>query len=658
MSGPGVQVGSGYIRVIAKTLPADYEEFKRRWQQGLEQALQGLHLNQPIISQSTVVQQGQHAGNTLGTQISQSTQQQVQSHAPQIVAPIAAQGNNAGSSFGKAVVAGFIAAKTMQLIGQGMVQGMELQGASNKLQAQLGLSPQDAAKYSETVKKLFNGAYGESIEEVQNAMGGVISSIDGMKNASSEALEEMTKKSLTFANTFEVDVARSTQIVGQMVRGGMVKDASEGFDLLTKTMQTVPANTRETVLETMNEFQPFFKSLGLEGQAGFEILAKSAKNGEIALNKAGDGLKEFTIRSTDMSQTSQDAYKALGMDATKMSRTFAQGGPEAAKGFQAVVDGLLKIEDPLARSTHALSLFGSPVEDLSVEKIPDFLQALQGGNEVLAGFTGATDDATKALEGGLDHQMTAVKNSFNTALGEIAIPLLTAMLPIVQSISQFMQDNQQTLVDWGGPLLIIGAIISTIMTLVNVYMTLKPLIMGIVGAQWLWNTALLANPLTLWIIAIGVIVGLVALLLMNWDAVVEGFTAGINWIMEMFSDLGEVFSDFFNGWGEFFGGGDINANMTVGNADGDGSLPKFANGGLIKARPGGVKAIFGEASQNEVVLQEGVYNANSEAVTQLVENINNNGVSGGNTQQIFFPNADPREIEKTVVGLWKQQIGV
>jgi hypothetical protein len=665
MAGQGTQVGSAFLRITAKTLPQDYDEFMQRFRQGLEQRMgQGIHLNSPLIAHSSVVQQGQQVGHTLGTAMGQTLGQgvhgQVQSNAPQMTAPISQQGPSVGQMLGQGIVAGVIAAGTGKLIAKGLEQSMTLQSSGNRLQASLGLSPNDAEKYSKELGEIFGGNFGDSIEDVENAMGAVLSSFDGIKEQGGAAVSDLTKTVLTMSGAFGIEASRSAQVLGQMVKNGLVDNYTEGADLLVSGMQDLPMNIREGLLDSLDEYGQFFNTMGIDGEEAVNMLVKSGKKlGEFGLDKLGDSVKEFGIRASDGSKTSQAAFEAIGLNATEMTRTFAAGGPDAEKAFQKVVKGLHDIKDPAVRAANSIALFGTPLEDLNTAEIGSVLESFMATNSVLGETTGAAKEASDALGKGMGATLEGVGRQFNTALGEIALPLLNAALPVVKAISEFMTQNKDAIVAIGGPLLVVGGILATIIAAISMVQTvmaiLTPVIAALTAATWNWNAALFANPLALWTIAISAVILGAILLWQNWDAVVTFMTDSINWVMELLNQLGRVFSDLFGNWGEFFGGGGV-FNIMGGGAMG---VPMMAQGGLVPATPGGSLRILGEASQNEVVLNENAYNANSEAQTNLMNSIiNNGGTSGGNTQNNYFPNANPRDIEAGVTGLWRQQNGM
>ncbi|WP_218007276.1 hypothetical protein, partial [Nocardia otitidiscaviarum] len=80
-----------------------------------------------------------------------------------------------------------------------------------------------------------------------------------------------------------------------------------------------------------------------------------------------------------MSESSQAAYEKIKLDAQAMSDAIAAGGPRAQEALQLTAQGLLALEGESERANAAIALFGTPVEDLAVDQIPAFLEALAGG---------------------------------------------------------------------------------------------------------------------------------------------------------------------------------------------------------------------------------------------------------------------------------------
>ncbi|MFD6069444.1 phage tail tape measure protein [Amycolatopsis lurida] len=306
------------------------------------------------------------------------------------------------------------------------VQALSVDAAQAKLSASLGLTEAESARIGGAAGKLYADAYGANIEDVTTAVDAVVSSIDGMRGASESAVQSMTAKVLNLATAFGVDTARAAQVAGKMITTGLAKDGTQAMDLLTASMQKVPAAVREDLLDAADEYGPFMQALGLTGQQAMELLVKGAEKGMYGIDKTGDAIKEFTIRATDMSKTTDDAFKVLGMSTEDMTRRLLAGGETANQAFTEIIAGLKNIKDPALQSQAALALFGTPLEDLSVAEIPKFIAQLSGAAGELGNVAGAADKFGETLNDNAQTKLTAfargLEQNVVNFLGNVVIP--------------------------------------------------------------------------------------------------------------------------------------------------------------------------------------------------------------------------------------------
>lgn len=310
----------------------------------------------------------------------------------------------------------------------GIFEAVGVEAGSDRLAAQLGLSGRKAKQAGKVAGELYAGAYGESLQEVNDAVGAVISSLPGMRQASNKALESATAKALDFAAVFEIDVARAAQVAGQTVRTGLAKNATNAFDLLVAASQKVPAAVREDLIDAIDEYGPFFRTIGLTGEQTFSALATGAQKGMYGIDKTGDAIKEFTIRATDGSEATMGAFADIGLNAEKMSDQLLAGGQTGRKAFDQIIDGLLGIENPTQRANTAITLFGVPLEDLSVSEIPKFLEGLDASANTLGKVEGASKRMGKTLADNAQTNLTSftrqLKTGFVNVIGGTVIPKL------------------------------------------------------------------------------------------------------------------------------------------------------------------------------------------------------------------------------------------
>jgi phage-related minor tail protein len=103
----------------------------------------------------------------------------------------------------------------------GALKSLDVSAANDKLAAQLGLSEAESARIGAVAGGLYANAYGEGIEDVNTAVGAVMSSMKGMRDATSDDLTAVTAKALDFASAFEVDVQRAVDVAGRLMSSGI-----------------------------------------------------------------------------------------------------------------------------------------------------------------------------------------------------------------------------------------------------------------------------------------------------------------------------------------------------------------------------------------------------------------------------------------------------
>ncbi|MEH3055553.1 MAG: hypothetical protein PGN13_16370 [Patulibacter minatonensis] len=361
---------------------------------------------------------------------------------------LAAQGEEAGRSFGDRLRDGFEAVhgkleKAGIAAGAAMAAGtwqaIDREKLSDRVAASLGLSAKDSQRIGKLAGGLYADAYGDSLEQVNSAIGSVISSIDGMRSASDGALKLQTRRALDFSKTFEVDVTRAVQSVGTLMHSGLAKSGTQAFDLLTRASQRVPEHLREDILDASDEYAQFFSGLGFTGEQAFNALVAGSAKGVYGIDKMGDAVKEFAIRAVDGSALTKSAFDGLGLDMGALSNQILKGGSSAQKATQTIVSSLLSVKDPSKQAQMAIALFGTPLEDLNTGEIPEFLRGLQGAGNAMDGFAGATDRMGKTLNDNAGTRLEAFKRQalmgIQDAAANYVIPALDALVIVLEPLA-------------------------------------------------------------------------------------------------------------------------------------------------------------------------------------------------------------------------------
>jgi phage-related protein len=432
-------------------------------------------------------------------------------------------------------------------LGAGVVQAMDLSAASSKLAAQLGVGPAEAAKLSKVTAAVFRDGWGESAAVVDEAIKGVYQNI-GDTSLAQGGLQGVTTKVMALATTFDQDLGGTTAAVGQMMKTGLAANADQALDILTRGFQT-GADKAGDLLDTMNEYGTQFRKFGMNGQEATGLLTQGLKAGARDADLVADSIKEFSIRAIDGSKTTAQGFQAIGLNAGDMAKKIGAGGASANDALDETLTHLRAIHDPVKREAAAVNLFGTQAEDLGAA-----LFALDPSSAVaaLGAVGGAANKMSKTIS---ETPAQALERFKRQVVGKIA--------EVAGSFAQFAMKNQQVM----QPLVLtLGGIAATVLIVRGAMMAWaaaqavwSAATAIATGAQWLWNSALFASPIT-WII-VGIIALIAAIVLIAtkttwfqtiwrvvwgaiksaaltvWSALKTAFSATINFFISLWNTV-------------------------------------------------------------------------------------------------------------------------
>lgn len=386
----------------------------------------------------------------------------------------------------------------------GMQSAMDLQAVQNRLQSQLGLTEQEAARAGDAAGRVYAAGWGQSMQEVGDALASVTQAMGGLGELSDAEMDDLTKKAMMLGETFELDVAESANAAGKMIKLGMAKDGEEAFDILTAAAQELPAMMRDDIPKVIEEYGKHFERMGIDGKTAFGMMSQYVKAGGRDIDQAADVIHEFARITSEETDRAADAFKELNLPAKEMLSAIGKGGDDAEAALTKTLQALRGVKDPAKQAALGVELFG----DMAGEGA-DALWAMDPATAAAAGgmddVAGAADKATEAAQA--SKTLDAIWRTMSTTLGEM-------LLPVLKPISDFMSENPGMVKLLAGALLALGVAIGLA-----------------VIAQWAWNAALWAWPGT-WIIAgIIALVAIVFLIIAYWDQIKAATLAAWNWIM-------------------------------------------------------------------------------------------------------------------------------
>lgn len=412
------------------------------------------------------------------------------------------------------------------------------QDAFQQFAAATGTATEEMGKYKDMINNVYKDNFGESINDVAEAMATVNQNMSYLDDS---ALQRCTEYAYTLSDTFGYDVAESTRAADTLIKNYGVS-AREAFNLITQGAQSGMDYSGE-MIDSINEYSVQFKKLGLDAEDMFSIFANGAQNGAFNLDKVGDAVKEFSIRAIDGSDTTKQGFEALGMDAAKMAERFGAGGDSAKEAFNEVIKGLAEMDDPVAQSAAGVNLFGTMWEDLGPQVITSMSTASDAIDKSKESAEELINVKYDTLSGALGGLWRTIQVDVLQPIGNQLIPYVTKGINAIQKFTDKWNKlgpvTQKTIVKFAavaasvGPVLLgFGKVSTGISTVISNFGKVGSAITKLTGASGFSGIAkIMTGPFG---IAAAAVVAAAILIYKNWDR-----------IAPILQKIGQRFADFW-----------------------------------------------------------------------------------------------------------------
>lgn len=479
----------------------------------------------------------------------------------------AAEDASGGFTIMKGALAGLIADGIKAAAGAFKNLATASSEANANFQAQTGASAKEMEKFSDSIERVYSHNFGESMQDVAEAMAQVkqqTGEIDPSK------LEKMTENGIALRDTFGFDLNESMRAVNMLMQQfGITSD--QAFNLVVKGAQN-GLDKNGDLLDTINEYSVHYKQQGYTADEFYNSLINGSASGTFSVDKLGDAMKEFGIRTKDTAKSTDEGFQLLGLNADQMRKDFAAGGDTAREATQKVLKSLFSMNDQVKQNQAGVDLFGTMWEDLGVEGV----KALTD----VSGKAATTTDAMKQLNDVKYADVSSSIASIGRALqSEFLQPLVDQVTPAIANfakafvekipaIKEAISEVADKLKEWSPLIAGIGAAMATYFVVGKIQAFITAIKSGAAAlklmevAQLALNAVMSLNPIGLIVAAIA---GLVAafVVLWNkseafrnfwiglWDAVSGAFSAVWNGIVNFFT---VIIPGAFNGAKEAVGG--------------------------------------------------------------------------------------------------------
>lgn len=372
--------------------------------------------------------------------------------------------------------------------------------ALDRLQAKTGLSSKAMENFGKAAKDTFKQGWGESLEDVTDAMGTVYTMMGDMDT---DHLQMYTENAMALSDVFGYDVAESIRAVNALEKQFGIT-GEEAFNLITQGAQN-GLDQNGDLLDTINEYSLQFEQAGYSADEMFNMLLSGVAEGTWSVDKLGDAVKEYNIRLSDgtVADALMENRKTLGLtrsEVKELSTAYGKGGEAGKEAMKTTLDAVLAVEDETERYKLGVALFGTMWEDLGEDAVKALFDT-EGGIK-------ATNDAMGQVKtDAYDNLATSLTTLGRTLKDELLAPIVDTVAPVLKGLIDWMIENMEIVKP-----IIIG--VATAFGVLAGALAISGIISGVSKAMTILNTTLLANPITLIVAAIA---GLVAAFIYLWN---------------------------------------------------------------------------------------------------------------------------------------------
>ncbi len=246
--------------------------------------------------------------------------------------------------------------------------------AYSNFQAQTGESTEAMAEFKEEINDLYKNNYGDSLEDVADAMAKVKQQTN---ETDPSKLSSMTENALALRDTYDYDVTESLRAV-KMLMDQFGISSDKAYNLIVQGAQQ-GLDKNGDLLDTINEYAVHYKQLGYNEDQFISSLINGTEKGTFSVDKLGDAMKEFGIRSKDTATTTTEGFQLLGYSSSI-------GGEEIAK----LNSKISQTEKNLKYAQIEQNNFNSKTSELTRQKNADKIQEYSNQLEVLKSELSAT----------------------------------------------------------------------------------------------------------------------------------------------------------------------------------------------------------------------------------------------------------------------------
>ena len=312
---------------------------------------------------------------------------------------------------------------------------LESDSAVGSFAVKTGTAASDMGQYKDIINDIYESGNGESLSNVSDTMALVVQQFGNLNDAD---LSDITENLFTMESYFGYDAQEQLRAV-KMLMDQFGVSCDEAFSMMIQGSQQ-GLDKNGDLLDSINEYAVHYQQLGYDADDFFNSLANGTASGTFSVDKLGDAMKEFGIRTKDTADSTTEGFSLIGLDADEMREKFSQGGETARQATEDTLTALFQMDDQVKMNQAGVDLFGTMWEDLGAAGV----KALMNVNGNITTSKETLEEVDKIKFNGVERRTESLGRKFKT---EITQPIFDKAMPKLESAMDYVSNNMDHIID-------------------------------------------------------------------------------------------------------------------------------------------------------------------------------------------------------------------
>lgn len=312
---------------------------------------------------------------------------------------------------------------------------LESDSAVGSFAVKTGTAASDMGQYKDIINDIYESGNGKSLSNVSDTMALVVQQFGDLNDAD---LSDITENLFTMESYFGYDAQEQLRAV-KMLMDQFGVSSDEAFSMMIQGSQQ-GLDKNGDLLDSINEYAVHYQQLGYDADDFFNSLANGTASGTFSVDKLGDAMKEFGIRTKDTADSTTEGFSLIGLDADEMREKFSQGGETARQATEDTLTALFQMDDQVKMNQAGVDLFGTMWEDLGAAGV----KALMNVNGNITTSKKTLEEVDKIKFNGVERRTESLGRKFKT---EITQPIFDKAMPKLESAMDYVSNNMDHIID-------------------------------------------------------------------------------------------------------------------------------------------------------------------------------------------------------------------